>query len=141
MKEICVASDHAGFSLKEKIVKHLKEMNYVVKDFGTNSDQSMDYPDIAHPLAQSIEKGTFQKGIIMCGSGNGVNMVVNKYKKVRSALCWNKEIAKFARLHNNANVLALPARFISDEEAIETVNIFLITEFEGGRHQLRVEKI
>jgi len=141
MKKICIASDHAGFNLKKIIISLLIEMNYEVKDYGTYSEESMDYPDVAHLLGKDINNNVFKKGIIICGSGNGVNMVVNKYKNVRSALCWNKEIAKLARLHNDSNVLALPARFIKENEAIEIVKLFLKTEFEGGRHIKRVEKI
>lgn len=140
-KQICIASDHAGFDLKEKIKPFLKEKNFEVIDFGTHSTESMDYPDIAHPFAKAIDDGIYKTGIIMCGSGNGVSMVVNKYKKVRCALCWNKEIAEFARLHNDANVLSLPARFITEKDALTIVDLFLNTEFEGGRHQKRVDKI
>jgi ribose 5-phosphate isomerase B len=141
MEKICIASDHAGYELKEIIKIFLQEKNFEIKDFGTHSEESMDYPDIAHPLAQAVNDGIFKRGIIICGSGNGVNMVVNKYKNVRSALGWNEEIAKLARLHNDANILALPARFINVNEAKKITDLFLYTEFEGGRHQKRVEKI
>ncbi|MBO4739749.1 MAG: ribose 5-phosphate isomerase B [Bacteroidales bacterium] len=140
MKEIAIASDHAGFEMKEFLKEQLKN-ECAFKDFGTFSPESMDYPDVAHPLAQSIVKGDFQVGIILCGSGNGVNMVVNKYPQVRSALCWKEELATLARQHNNANVVAIPARFIEKEEALKIVKAFLSTDFEGGRHQRRVEKI
>jgi len=138
---ISIASDHAGFYLKEKVIAFCNEKQIECVDFGTYSSESIDYPDIAHLLGRSIDTGEFDCGIILCGSGNGVNMVVNKYKHVRSALCWNKEIAELARKHNNANILALPARFIDDSIAIEIVTVFLNTTFEGGRHQVRVDKI
>jgi ribose 5-phosphate isomerase B len=138
---ISIASDHAGFYLKEKVIAFCNEKQIECVDFGTYSSESIDYPDIAHLLGRSIDTGEFDCGIILCGSGNGVNMVVNKYKHVRSALCWNKEIAELARKHNNANILALPARFIDDSVAIEIVTVFLNTTFEGGRHQVRVDKI
>lgn len=112
-----------------------------VEDLGTNSEDSMDYPDVIHPLASRVDRGEVDLGIILCGSGNGVNMTANKYSNVRSALCWQREIAELARQHNNANVMALPARFMELEEAKACVNAFLNTEFEGGRHQRRVEKI
>jgi len=138
---IYIAADHAGFDLKERIKKFLKSIQLEVKDFGTYSSESMDYPDVIHPIASEIDKKENQKGIIICGSGNGVNMVANKYKNVRSALCWNVEIAQLARQHNNANILAIPARFISEDMALQIVSAFITTEFEGGRHQTRVEKI
>jgi len=140
-KIIAIASDHAGFETKQDIISFLKELKYDCKDFGTHSDESSDYPDFIHPLAKAIEKKEFFKGIVLCGSGNGVNMTVNKYQGIRSALCWNKEIAELSRKHNDANVCALPARFISKEEAIEIVKVFLTTDFEGGRHQKRIDKI
>ncbi|MBS4013862.1 MAG: ribose 5-phosphate isomerase B [Bacteroidetes bacterium] len=141
IKNICVGSDHAGFELKEVIIQKLKSKGMIVKDFGTNSPDSVDYPDFVHPLAEAVESGEFKFGIITCGSGNGVNMVANKYNGIRSALCWNSEIAELARLHNDANIVAIPARFISEDEALKIVDIFLNTEFEGGRHQKRVDKI
>jgi len=139
--KIAIGADHAGFELKEIIKEHLLNNGFLVNDFGTNGLDSVDYPDFAHPTAQAVESGTCNLGIVVCGSGNGVNIVCNKHKGVRSALCWMPEIATLARLHNNANVLALPARFISTETAIEIVKAFLTASFEGGRHQKRVEKI
>ncbi|MDL2239547.1 ribose 5-phosphate isomerase B [Bacteroidales bacterium OttesenSCG-928-K03] len=139
-KHIGIACDHAGFSLKEKI-KDLLKNDYEVIDFGTNSEESVDYPDYIHPLASKINKGELTRGIIICGSGNGVAMTANKYPNVRAAICWKEEIAVLARQHNDANILSLPARFISDEEANKIVRAFLNTNFEGGRHQGRVDKI
>ena len=141
MKKICIASDHAGFFLKKNIISFLEDLNYDVTDYGTNSSESMDYPDVAHLLGKDIDNKVFEKGIIICGSGNGVNMVVNKYNNVRSALCWNEEIVKLARQHNDANVVAIPTRFLDDEKAISIVKLFLNTEFESGRHLTRVNKI
>lgn len=139
--KIAIACDHAGFEYKEKLVDYLKNKGYEVKDFGTHSPESMDYPDAVHPLASAVEAGESDKGIVLCGSGNGVSMTANKHQGIRCALCWNLEIAWLARLHNEANVCAIPARFISYEEAEEIVTRFLTTDFEGGRHQRRVEKI
>ncbi|WP_251620909.1 ribose 5-phosphate isomerase B [Odoribacter lunatus] len=139
--KIAIACDHAGFEYKEKLVGYLENSGNEVKDFGTYTSESMDYPDTVHPLAGEVEKGEFEKGIVLCGSGNGVSMTANKHQGIRCALCWNVEIAWLARLHNDANVCAIPARFIAYEEAEEIVSRFLTTEFEGGRHQRRVEKI
>lgn len=139
--KIAVASDHAGFERKQAVLKYLQEQGIEYKDFGAFSAESSDYPDFAHPLAIAVSIGEFEKGITFCGSGNGINMAANKHQQIRSAICWLPEIAKLARLHNDANVCALPARFISDEEAVEIVRIFLNTGFEGGRHQNRVNKI
>lgn len=139
--KIAIASDHAGYEYKEKLVVWLREAGHEVKDFGTNSPESMDYPDVAHPLSLAVEQGEYEKGIILCGTGNGVSMTCNKHQGIRCALCWNTEIAWLARLHNNANVVALPARFIAYEEAKEIVERFLSTEFEGGRHARRIEKV
>ena len=130
-----IASDHAGFEMKEELKKFLKEKGYEVKDFGTHSPESMDYPDVAHPLAESVEKGEVSQGIALCGSGNGISMTLNKH------LCWNEELAALARQHNDANVLSLPARFISVELAKKIVEKFLESSFEGGRHLRRVNKI
>ena len=141
IKTIAIACDHAGFETKEKLIIWLKGNNYSVKDFGTFSDESTDYPDYAHPMADSVEKGESDLGISLCGSGNGINMAANKHAGIRSALCWEKELAKLARLHNDANVCALPARFVSYDEAVEIVDIFLKTAFEGGRHIPRINKI
>ena len=139
--KIALASDHAGYQLKNRIIKYLKENNFEIKDFGSYTDEAVDYPDYAHPLAESVEKGEYDIGITFCGSGNGINMAANKHKKIRSAVCWTSEISKLARLHNNANICAIPARFIDDETAIDIVKSFLNTEFEGGRHLRRITKI
>ena len=139
--KLAIGNDHAGSDLKKKIVNLLEGQNIEVVNYGTDQNKSVDYPDFAHPVGKSIQENKVDLAIVICGSGNGVNMVVNKYAKVRSALCWNTELAALARRHNNANILAIPARFVSEEVAIEMVNIFLTTPFEGGRHQNRVEKI
>ena len=140
-KTIYIANDHAGVELKEAVVKHLEENDYTVINLGTNTLDSVDYPDFAHPLAKAIEEGKAQFGILICGSANGVCITANKHQNVRAALCWKNEIASLARQHNDANVLGLPARFITIKEGIEMVHTFLNTEFEGGRHQGRVDKI
>ena len=139
--KLAIGNDHAGSDLKKKIVNLLKDQNIEVVNYGTDQNESVDYPDFAHPVGKSIQENKVDLAIVICGSGNGVNMVVNKYSKVRSALCWNTELAALARSHNNANILAIPARFVSEEVAIEMVDTFLTTPFEGGRHQNRVEKI
>ena len=139
--KLAIGNDHAGSDLKKKIVNLLEGRNIEVVNYGTDQNESVDYPDFAHPVGKSIQENKVDLAIVICGSGNGVNMVVNKYSKVRSALCWNTELAGLARSHNNANILAIPARFVSEEVAIEMVNTFLTTPFEGGRHQNRVEKI
>lgn len=138
---IPIGADHAGFQLKERVKAHLEAKGYEVKDFGCYSEESIDYPDYAHPVASMVEENENMLGIVICGSGNGINMTANKHQGIRSALCWKKEIAELARQHNNANVIALPARFITEEEGIEMVDAFLSTAFEGGRHQNRVNKI
>lgn len=138
---IPIGADHAGFSLKEELISYLKQKGYELKDFGCYSEDSIDYPDYAHPVAEMVENNPGMLGIIICGSGNGINMTANKHQGIRSALCWKKEIAQLAREHNDANIIALPARFISTEQAIEMVDTFLTTSFEGGRHQRRVDKI
>lgn len=138
---IGLAADHAGYNLKEIVKIFLLEKGFQCKDFGTYSDQSTDYTDYAHPLALAVENMEVQLGISLCGSGNGINMTVNKHAGIRAALCWNKEISALARSHNNANICSLPARFVSEEEAKEIINIFIHTDFEGGRHQLRIDKI
>lgn len=140
-KIIPIGADHAGFTLKETIIKHLESKGYDVKDFGCFSEVSTDYPDYAHPVAEMVENNSGTLGILICGSGNGINMTANKHQGIRSALCWKKEIAELARQHNNANIITLPARFITEGEAIEMVDVFLATEFEGGRHQNRIDKI
>ncbi len=138
---IGIACDHAGFEMKEALKFFLSEKGYSVKDFGTHSADSMDYPDVAHPLAESVESGECEIGIALCGSGNGISMTLNKHQGIRAALCWNEELSALARQHNNANILSLPARFIDLELAKQLVERFLTTDFEGGRHQRRVEKI
>ena len=140
-KIIPIACDHGGFELKEFLKEALTKEGFKIKDFGTYSPDSVDYPDFIHPLAKEINAGTYELGIIICGSGNGAQMVANKYPKVRAALCWTEEIARLARQHNNANIIALPGRFIEKETALKMVRIFLETEFEGGRHEERVKKI
>ncbi|MBP6870651.1 MAG: RpiB/LacA/LacB family sugar-phosphate isomerase [Bacteroidales bacterium] len=138
---IPIACDHGGYELKEFIKMNLLKDGYGIKDFGTDGPESVDYPDFIHPLAKGVNDGVYPLGIIICGSGNGAQMVANKYPNVRAALCWNEEIARLARLHNNANILSLPGRFVSKEEGWNMVKVFLETSFEGGRHQKRVEKI
>lgn len=139
--KIAIGSDHAGYQLKLAVVELLKERGIEVEDFGTHSEESTDYPDYAHPVANSVESKDADLGIVICGSGNGINMAVNKHQGIRSALCWAPELAEMARLHNNANVLALPARYIPQETALKCVEVFLDTDFEGGRHERRVNKI
>ncbi|MBP5412911.1 MAG: ribose 5-phosphate isomerase B [Bacteroidales bacterium] len=141
MKTLLIAADHAGYETKEFIKQALEKEGYTLHDYGTFSSESMDYPDVVHPLAQAINKGEEEQGIVICGSGNGVNMVANKYPNVRSALCWQEELAALARQHNNANVVAIPARFISKDLALKIVKTFLSSSFEGGRHERRVAKI
>jgi len=138
---IALASDHAGFPLKTKVKEFLQETGIEVNDFGTHSEESTDYADYVHPLAKSVEAKENTFGIVICGSGNGVNITANKHQQIRSALCWNVEIASLARRHNDANVLAMAGRFIDTETAISIVETFLSTEFEGGRHTRRVNKI
>jgi len=137
--KIAIGADHAGFELKEALRSFLKE--HELKDFGTYSAESADYPDFAHPVAVAVENGEFELGILICGSGNGIAITANKHQGIRAAVCWNTELASLARKHNNANILCLPARFISIKEAQEITNTFLNTEFEGGRHTNRVSKI
>ena len=139
--KVLIACDHAGFDMKIQLLQSGLFNGHEVEDLGTNSADSMDYPDAIHPLASRVDRGEVDLGIILCGSGNGVNMTANKYSNVRSALCWKRDIAELARQHNNANVMALPARFMELDEAKSCVDAFLNTEFEGGRHQRRVEKI
>lgn len=139
--KIAIGCDHAGFELKGIIIQYLKEKGHEVKDFGPFSGDSVDYPDFGHPVASGVESKQFDMGILMCGSGNGINMTANKHQGIRSALCWKEEIAKLARQHNDANILTLPARFIEVSEAKKCVDAFLTTPFEGGRHEGRVKKI
>lgn len=140
-KRIVIASDHAGFDLKQKLVDHLVTRGFEVLDLGTDGPISVDYPDQAHRLAEEVAQGRYELGLLLCGSGNGVNIVANKHKGVRSALAWLPEVAALARSHNDANVLAVPARFVTEEEGKNIVDAFLAATFEGGRHQRRVEKI
>lgn len=136
---IAIGADHAGFAYKEMLKSFLN--SYEIKDFGTFGPASVDYPDFAHPLASAVENGEFTFGILICGSANGVAITANKHQQIRAAICWQNEIAALARQHNDANILCLPARFISEELAKEITNTFLTTIFEGGRHQTRVSKI
>lgn len=141
MKHIAISCDHAGFELKERIKQVLTEKGFEVTDFGPSTADRMDYPDAIHPLAKSINEGKIETGIIICGSANGVAMTANKYANVRAGIAWEPELAELTRQHNNANILALPARFISDETALACLDVFLNTDFEGGRHESRVNKI
>jgi ribose 5-phosphate isomerase B len=138
---IAIGCDHAGFPYKDAIISHLEARGIRVQDYGANSSDSVDYPDFAHPVAEAVTAGTADLGILLCGSGNGVAITANKHQEVRAALCWLPEIAALARQHNNANALALPVRFISESTALEIVDAFLDSNFEGGRHARRVGKI
>ncbi len=140
-KPIGIGSDHAGFKRKQLLIQMFEESGIPCKDFGAFSEDSADYPDYAHPLASAVENGDCYPGIAICGSGNGINMTVNKHQGIRAALCWNREVAFYARAHNDANILSIPGRFLSDEEAIEIVETFLNTPFEEGRHVRRINKI
>tara|TARA_B100000809_G_scaffold57505_1_gene53619 strand:- start:10485 stop:10922 length:438 start_codon:yes stop_codon:yes gene_type:complete len=139
--KVAIGSDHAGFNLKESVKKHLDNINVKYKDFGPFSDDRADYPDFAHPVANAVTEKSVDLGILICGSGNGINMTANKHQEIRSALCWQVDIAEMARLHNNANIIALPARFMTEESALNCIDIFLKTDFEGGRHTDRIAKI
>lgn len=139
--KIAIASDHAGYQMKQQIVVYLQKKGYKVCDFGTGTDKSVDYPEFGHPLAEAVESGSCSVGISLCGSGNGINMVTNKHQGIRGALCWNKEITILARKHNDANICSIPARFLDLELAREIVDLFLNTGYEGGRHQGRIDKI
>ena len=142
MKEIIpIACDHAGYELKLKVIEHLRQRGFDVKDCGTDSTESCDYPDYAHQVCSALNRGEYKRGIVICGSGNGVQMTVNKYPNVRCALSWTPEIAHLGRQHNDCNCVSIPARFIDEATALKVVDEFLDTEFEGGRHQRRVEKI
>lgn len=140
-KTISIGCDHAGFPYKEGIINYLRSQGFTVLDFGTNSADSVDYPDYVHPAANSIEQGKADMGVLICGSGNGVCMTANKHLGIRAAMVWKEEIARLARQHNNANMICLPARFITLEEAVHFTDVFLHTDFEGGRHERRVEKM
>lgn len=139
--KIAVASDHAGYAIKEDVKRYLEGLGHQIWDFGTHSDESVDYPDYVHPLALAVERGEYDLGFLFCGSGNGVSITANKHQGIRCSLCWNTEIAGLARQHNNANVCAIPARFISTSEAKQVAKTFIESKFEGGRHQRRVDKI
>ncbi len=139
--KIALAADHAGYRIKEAIKGFLIKEGIEIKDFGCFSDESIDYPDFAHPVAVAVESGKADMGFTVCGSGNGINMTVNKYQGIRSALCWNEKISTLARAHNDANICALPGRFISESEAVLIVKTFLLTPFNGGRHKRRIDKI
>lgn len=138
--KISIGNDHAGVDYKKHIIEKLKK-DFTIINHGTNDEESVDYPDFAHPVSSDVDTNISNLGVLICGSGNGVAMTANKYKKVRAALCWNEEIASLAKNHNNANVVCIPARFVSKEKALEIVKKFIETEFEGGRHERRVNKI
>jgi ribose 5-phosphate isomerase B len=138
---LSIASDHAGFERKQQILNWLEKEGHTLTDFGTHSEESVDYPDFVHPLVRHLEENPYELGILICGSGEGVCMTANKYAHIRAALVWKPEIASLTRQHNNANVICLPGRFLTEAEAIECVRIFLSTEFEGGRHQKRIDKM
>jgi len=140
-KPIAIGCDHAGLEYKAALIAFLEKNNYAVKDFGTYTNDSVDYPDYAHPVAQSVETNQCGFGILICGSANGVAITANKHAGIRAAICWKAEIAELARLHNNANVICIPARFVQMDEAENMVNLFMQTAFEGGRHEKRVLKI
>lgn len=139
--KLAIGSDHAGFLLKQSLIEFLKELGHDVMDLGCHNEDSIDYPDYAHPVAEEVETQRVNLGILICGSGNGISMTANKHQGIRCALCWNPEIARLARQHNDANIVSLPARFINTQTAIEIVRDFISTEFEGGRHATRVAKI
>ncbi len=141
MTKVAFASDHAGYDLKLFLEKIMEERGYEVVDFGTDSSESCDYPDFAHPAAEAVESGECAFGIAMCGSGNGIQMTLNKHQGIRAALCWLPEIAALAKQHNNANILVLPARYVSHDEAVAILDAYLDAKFEGGRHQRRIDKI
>lgn len=141
MKTIAFTSDHAGYTLKKALIEYVNSKGYNVLDFGTNSEASCDYPDFAHPAAKAVEDGTAAFGIAMCGTGNGIQMTLNKHQGIRAALCWKPELAVLAKEHNNANFLVMPARFVTYDEAVAIVDAYLGAQFEGGRHQRRIDKI
>lgn len=140
-QKLAIGGDHAGFNYKEMLITALKELGHDVEDFGTYGADSVDYPDFAHPVASFVETNQGSLGILVCGSGNGVAMAANKHTDIRAAICWNEDLAKLARQHNDANILCIPARFVSEELAVKMTQAFLITVFEGGRHANRVNKI
>ena len=138
---IALAGDHAGFARKQAIIRYFETEGISFEDLGCYSDESCDYPDFAHLIAQAVSNGKYPLGITFCGSGQGISITANKYPKIRSAVCWNPEIARLARAHNDANICAIPGRFVTDEEAVQIVSAFLNSSFEGGRHQRRIDKI
>ncbi|MCK4880293.1 MAG: ribose 5-phosphate isomerase B [Bacteroidales bacterium] len=140
-RTLAIASDHTGYIMKLSMIKYLEEKGYEVTDFGTDSTDAVNYPDFGHPLAEAVESGKFSLGISLCGSGNGINMVTNKHQGIRGALCWNREISMLARSHNDANICSIPARYIDIETAREIVDAFLGTDYEGGRHDIRINNI
>jgi len=140
-KKIAIVSDHAGFYLKEKLIPFIVKLGNEVKDFGCPTADAVDYPDYGHPMANAVSEGEFDLGISLCGTGNGINMTVNKHQGIRSALCWNEDISRLARAHNDANICAIPARFVNESEAYLIVRTFLETSFDGGRHKRRIDKI
>ncbi|HMG66676.1 MAG TPA: ribose 5-phosphate isomerase B [Chitinophagaceae bacterium] len=140
-KPVAIGSDHAGFECKEDLISFLEAKEISYHDYGTYTKDSVDYPDFAHPVASAVEDGEVSFGILLCGSANGVAITANKHKGVRAAICWGEELAQLSRLHNNANVICIPARFVREGDAEKMVEVFMNTEFEGGRHELRVEKI
>ena len=139
--KLAIASDHAGFKLKQKLNTYLLKEGYELKDFGTDTAESVDYPEFGHAIADAIESGKYDFGITICGSGNGISMTANKHKNVRAAICWNQEISELARAHNNANICSLPGRFLTIEEAVIIIDTFINTHFDGGRHERRIKKI
>ena len=139
--KIGICSDHAGFDYKERLIAYLKSKNVEVEDFGTHSTESMDYPDVAHPLAEAVENGSVDKGIAMCGTGNGMAITLNKHQGIRAGLAWNTDIAALVKKHNNANILVMPARFATFDEIVKMTDIWLTAGYEGGRHQKRLDKI
>ena len=139
--KLAIGNDHAGYEMKTVLLKWLEEQGYEVKNFGTDSSDSVDYPDFVHPVAEAVENETFDLGILICGSGQGVSFTANKHQGIRAALCWKAEISALARQHNNANIVCLPGRFLTEQEGIEILKTFLETSFEGGRHQKRIDKV
>jgi len=139
--KISIGNDHAGFLHKKAVMRFLEEQGHHIQNYGTDTDNSVDYPDFVHPVARDVVHGNAEKGILLCGSGNGVSMTANKYNEIRAAICWEASLAQLARAHNDANVLCIPARFISEAVALEMIEVFLSTPFEGGRHQNRVSKM
>ena len=139
--KIAIGNDHAGTDYKQAVVQYLEEQGHQIQNHGTNSNDSVDYPDFVHPVAEAVASGTADLGVVICGSGNGVSMTANKHQEIRAALCWTAEIAQLAREHNDANIISIPARFTSQPQAVNMVKVFIETPFEGGRHQRRVDKI